>query len=211
MKIIVALDDINPERNIEIASKLKGKVEGFKINHLMWEHTNLIRSLAQELFIDCKLWDTPNTIKQVLEKIIKKGATMVTVSTFNNSVVFDECEKYKNDIKILGVTYLTSWSSQEQFDLYNVNVEDMWYNNINRARRCLSGIICSPLDIKTINEPELLKVCPGIGSNKGQTRTVTPLEAQELGADYLIIGRTITNSDDPINTINDIRRSICND
>ena len=87
----------------------------------------------------------------------------------------------------------------------------MWYNNINRARRCLSGIICSPLDIKTINEPELLKVCPGIGSNKGQTRTVTPLEAQELGADYLIIGRTITNSDDPINTINDIRRSICND
>ena len=209
-KIIVALDYNNPLDALEMAAQLRGLVDGFKINHMLWEQSEYLKDCG-ELFVDCKLWDTPNTIKQVLEKIIKKGATMVTVSTFNNSVVFDECEKYKNDIKILGVTYLTSWSSQEQFDLYNVNVEDMWYNNINRARRCLSGIICSPLDIKTINEPELLKVCPGIGSNKGQTRTVTPLEAQELGADYLIIGRTITNSDDPINTINDIRRSICND
>ena len=209
-KIIVALDYNNPLDALEMAAQLRGLVDGFKINHMLWEQSEYLKDCG-ELFVDCKLWDTPNTIKQVLEKIIKKGATMVTVSTFNNSVVFDECEKYKNDIKILGVTYLTSWSSQEQFDLYNVNVEDMWYNNINRARRCLSGIICSPLDIKNINEPELLKVCPGIGSNKGQTRTVTPLEAQELGADYLIIGRTITNSDDPINTINDIRRSICND
>ena len=209
-KIIVALDYNNPLDALEMAAQLRGLVDGFKINHMLWEQSEYLKDCG-ELFVDCKLWDTPNTIKQVLEKIIKKGATMVTVSTFNNSVVFDECEKYKNDIKILGVTYLTSWASQEQFDLYNVNVEDMWYNNINRARRCLSGIICSPLDIKTINEPELLKVCPGIGSNKGQTRTVTPLEAQELGADYLIIGRTITNSDDPINTINDIRRSICND
>ena len=209
-KIIVTLDYNNPLDALEMAAQLRGLVDGFKINHMLWEQSEYLKDCG-ELFVDCKLWDTPNTIKQVLEKIIKKGATMVTVSTFNNSVVFDECEKYKNDIKILGVTYLTSWSSQEQFDLYNVNVEDMWYNNINRARRCLSGIICSPLDIKTINEPELLKVCPGIGSNKGQTRTVTPLEAQELGADYLIIGRTITNSDDPINTINDIRRSICND
>ena len=209
-KIIVALDYNNPLDALEMAAQLRGLVDGFKINHMLWEQSEYLKDCG-ELFVDCKLWDTPNTIKQVLEKIIKKGATMVTVSTFNNSVVFDECEKYKNDIKILGVTYLTRWSSQEQFDLYNVNVEDMWYNNINRARRCLSGIICSPLDIKTINEPELLKVCPGIGSNKGQTRTVTPLEAQELGADYLIIGRTITNSDDPINTINDIRRSICND
>tara|TARA_R100000008_G_scaffold41962_1_gene24161 strand:- start:446 stop:1081 length:636 start_codon:yes stop_codon:yes gene_type:complete len=209
-KIIVALDYNNPLDALEMAAQLRGLVDGFKINHMLWEQSEYLKDCG-ELFVDCKLWDTPNTIKQVLEKIIKKGATMVTVSTFNNSTVFDECEKYKNDIKILGVTYLTSWSSQEQFDLYNVNIEDMWYNNINRARRCLSGIICSPLDIKNINEPELLKVCPGIGSNKGQTRTVTPLEAQELGADYLIIGRTITNSDDPINTINDIRRSISND
>ena len=209
-KIIVALDYNNPLDALEMAARLRGLVDGFKINHMLWEQSEYLKDCG-ELFVDCKLWDTPNTIKQVLEKIIKKGATMVTVSTFNNSSVFDECENYKDDIKILGVTYLTSWSSQEQFDLYNVNVEDMWYNNINRARRCLSGIICSPLDIKTINEPELLKVCPGIGSNKGQTRTVTPLEAQELGADYLVIGRTITNSDDPINTINDIRRSISND
>ena len=102
-KIIVALDYNNPLDALEMAAQLRGLVDGFKINHMLWEQSEYLKDCG-ELFVDCKLWDTPNTIKQVLEKIIKKGATMVTVSTFNNSVVFDECEKYKNDIKILGVT-----------------------------------------------------------------------------------------------------------
>ena len=118
-KIIVALDDINPERNIEVAQKLKGKVEGFKVNHLMWEHTNLLKNLAEELFIDCKLWDTPNTIKQVMQRIIDKGATMTTVSTLNSSSVFHELLDFNHKIKMLGVTYLTSWQSQELLQITN--------------------------------------------------------------------------------------------
>ena len=211
MKIIVALDDINPERNIEIASKLKGKVEGFKINHIMWEHTNLIRSLAQELFIDCKLWDTPNTIKQVMQRIVDKGATMTTVSTLNSSNVFHELLDFKDKIKLLGVTYLTSWQSKELFKITNQSAPVLWRENIDRVRPYgFAGMICSAMDLQTVNPlaPHMIKVCPGIGKNKGQIRTVSAKQATNLGADYIVVGRAITNADDPIEAVQEMKESI---
>jgi orotidine-5'-phosphate decarboxylase len=54
----------------------------------------------------------------------------------------------------------------------------------------------------------MLKVCPGIGTNSGQSRTTTPQQAQELGADYLVIGRTITQSKDPAKTLLQIKESL---
>ena len=54
----------------------------------------------------------------------------------------------------------------------------------------------------------MLRVCPGIGTNKGQVRTVTPKQAIELGADYLVIGRTITESADPVKTVMEIKESL---
>ncbi len=210
-KIIVALDDINPERNIEVAQKLKGKVEGFKVNHLMWEHTNLLKNLAEELFIDCKLWDTPNTIKQVMQRIIDKGATMTTVSTLNSSSVFHELLDLNHKIKMLGVTYLTSWQSQELLQITNQSAPVLWRENIDKIRPYgFAGLICSAMDLQTVKplSDEMIKVCPGIGQNKGQVRTVTPKQAVKLGADYLVVGRAITNSDNPVNTVEEIKDSI---
>ena len=71
-------------------------------------------------------------------------------------------------------------------------------------------MICSPKDLAVIKPyiQDMITVCPGIGSNKGQVRAVTAKEAIDLGADYLVIGRTITESDDPIRTIEQIRESI---
>ena len=214
MKIIVALDDINPERNIEIAGQLRGQVEGFKINHLMWEHTSLIRNLADELFIDFKLWDTPNTVKQVMQRIVDKGATMTTVCTLNNHAVFEELQEYKDKVKLLGVTYLTSWRGSDLLEIMQWlpgGNKVMWRENIDRVRPYgFAGMICSPKDLSTVNPlaPQMLKVCPGIGKNKGQVRTVTPRQAVDLGADYLVIGRAITNSDDPVKTVEEIRYSV---
>ena len=99
------------------------EVDGFKINHLLWEQSEILKSFADELFIDCKLWDTPNTVEQVLNRIIKKGATMTTISTHNNDAVFEVCEQYANDIKLLGVTYLTSWTSSEVLSITNINAK----------------------------------------------------------------------------------------
>ena len=210
-KIIVALDSPDYEKSIGIANVIKDEVDGFKINHLLWEQSEILKSFADELFIDCKLWDTPNTVEQVLNRIVKKGATMTTVSTHNNDAVFEACEQYANDIKLLGVTYLTSWTSWELISITNVNTKILWRSAIDKIKKHgFAGVICSPSDIETINPlaENMLKVCPGIGQNKGQVRTSTPLQAKQKGADYLIIGRTITESEDPLNTVKKIKESL---
>ena len=86
----------------------------------------------------------------------------------------------------------------------------MWRENITRVQKYgFSGMICSPTDLAIVKPlaQDMITVCPGIGSNKGQVRAVTPRQANNLGADYLVIGRTITESDDPIRTIREIREN----
>ncbi len=210
-KIIIALDSSDAEENITTAQQLKDQVDGFKINHLLLEHTSVIKSFADELFIDCKLWDTPNTVKKVMQRIVDLGATMTTVSTLNSLEVFEELQDFTNKIKLLGVTYLTSWSSEDLLGIVHQNAPLLWRENIARVRPYgFAGMICSPKDLQTVNPlaPHMIKVCPGIGTNSGQSRTTTPKQAQELGADYLVIGRTITQSKDPIKTLIEIKESL---
>ena len=220
-KIIVALDYTNPLDALEMCAKLRGVVDGFKINHALWSQSVYIKDYtdAGELFVDCKLWDTPNTVKTVLQKIVDKGATMTTVSTLNNLATFDAIEEFKDSLMICGVTYLTSWGGSDLLDILNYlpsGAKSLWRDNMQRAQSCMKGIVCSPLDLEKVAEAELelygthkyKKVCPGIGMNPGQNRTVTPMEAKAMGADYLIIGRTITNAVDPVFTAQDIKESL---
>ena len=214
-KIIVALDYTNPLDALEMAAKLRGHVDGFKTNHTLWSQSVYIKDYTEghELFIDCKLWDTPNTVKQVLQKIVDKGATMTTVSTLNSQSVFEEVSQFADKIKILGVTYLTSWNSDELKNITNQSGPLLWRENIDRIRPYgFTGLICSAKDLHTVNPlaPDFIKVCPGIGTNTGQIRTTTPEQAKELGADYIVIGRAVTESDDPVTTVTKIRESLSN-
>ena len=216
MKIIVALDYTNPLEALEMCAKLRDVADGFKINHALWSQSVYIKDYtsAGELFVDCKLWDTPNTVKQVVQKIVDKGATMTTICTHNNRAVFEEIQPFADQIKLLGVTYLTSWSGSDLLEIMSYlpgGVKVMWRENIDRIRPYnFSGLVCSPKDLDTVNPLSygMLKVCPGIGTNKGQVRTVTPRQAISMGADYLVIGRTITQSEDPVQALIDIKENI---
>ena len=215
-KIIVALDYTNPLDALEMAAKLRHHVDGFKTNHTLWSQSVYIKDYTEgkELFVDCKLWDTPNTVKQVVQKIVDKGATMTTICTHNNEAVFEELEQFSNQIKLLGVTYLTSWSGSDLLNILHYlpkGVDAMWRDNIERVQKhSFSGMICSPADLAIVKPlaQDMITVCPGIGSNKGQVRAVTAQEAYNMGADYLVIGRTITESDDPIRAIEQIKESM---
>ena len=215
-KIIVALDYENPLDALEMCAKLRDVVDGFKINHALWSQSVYIKDYTKdnELFVDCKLWDTPNTVKTVLQKIVDKGATMTTICTHNNEAVFEAIQPFADQTKLLGVTYLTSWSSKELKSITNQNGPLLWRNNIDRIRPYgFAGMICSPSDLATVNPlaKDMIKVCPGIqyeSENTGQSRTTTPTQAVELGADYLVIGRSITQAVDPIATANEIRKEL---
>ena len=194
--------------------QLEPHVDGFKINHTLLEHTSMFTNYEGELFVDLKLFDTPNTVCSVVEMILEKGGTMATINTFNNSEVFKCLHQYSEDIKLLGVTYLTSWSEKEQFEITREVKKNMWARHISRITKAgFAGIICSAqdiVDITTVNN-HLLRVCPGINfksSNSGQRRTTSPKCAQELGADYAVIGRSVTQSHHPVETIEHIKKTL---
>ena len=216
MSIIVALDYTNPLEALEMAAKLRDHVDGFKINHALWSQSVYIKDYtSKELFIDCKLWDTPNTIKTVVEKIIAKGASMTTISTFNTPEVFETLKQYNNDIRLLGVTSLTSWTPQEEYDIHHKSPYHIWDTHITKIKGNFAGIICPVPDLPIIDkidpDYDLVRVCPGIKYEtelKGQSRTATPKEAMELGADYVVIGRSITQASDPVERVKEIYDSL---
>jgi orotidine-5'-phosphate decarboxylase len=158
------------------------------------------------------LWDTPNSVCSIVEKILETPATMCTVSTLNNEEVFKELHQYSEDIKLLGVTYLTSWSSTEQFEIIREMPYDMWRRHLGRIRKYgFAGIVCSAHDIKDMKDDSILRICPGItfqSSNSGQSRTTSPRRAMDLGADYAVIGRSITKVKDPVELITEIKKSL---
>ena len=216
MSIIVALDYTNPLEALEMAAKLRDHVDGFKINHALWSQSVYIKDYtSKELFIDCKLWDTPNTIKTVVEKIIAKGASMTTISTLNSPEVFETLKQYNNDIRLLGVTSLTSWTQQEEYDIHHKSPYHIWETHITKIKDNFAGIICPVPDLPIIDkidpDYDLIRVCPGIKYEtelEGQARTGTPKEAQELGADYVVIGRSITQASDPVERVKEIYDSL---
>ena len=226
MKVILSLEK---KEHFLIAEKIQDYVDGYKINHIGFAHINYCRddqwarlnhfrlAPTKEIFFDFKLWDTPNTVSTVIERCIKDGATMATVSTFNNDAVYKELEQYKDDIKLLAVTYLTSWDSDEQYQICREMPDFMWRRHLGRImEHGFYGVICSARDIGMLSGADpnrkLKRVCPGIalpikrGVPSGQVRVSTPKEALDNGADYIVVGRMVTESSDPISVI----QNICN-
>jgi orotidine-5'-phosphate decarboxylase len=212
VKILVALDGMDFEKAFGMYVQLAPHCDGFKINHTLLEHSSMFTNYEGEVMVDLKLWDTPNSVCSVVEKILETPATMCTVSTLNNEEVFKELHQYSEDIKLLGVTYLTSWSSTEQFEIIREMPYDMWRRHLTRIRKYgFAGIVCSAHDISDIKDDSILRICPGItfqSSNSGQSRTTSPRRAMELGADYAVIGRSITKAKDPVEIITEIKKSL---
>jgi len=212
VKILVALDGMDFEKAFGMYVQLAPHCDGFKINHTLLEHSSMFTNYEGEVMVDLKLWDTPNSVCSIVEKILETPATMCTVSTLNNEEVFKELHQYSEDIKLLGVTYLTSWSSTEQFEIIREMPYDMWRRHLGRIRKYgFAGIVCSAHDIKDMKDDSILRICPGItfqSSNSGQSRTTSPRRAMDLGADYAVIGRSITKAKDPVELITEIKKSL---
>ena len=132
---------------------------------------------------------------------------MTTISTYNSAEVFDMLQEYHDKIKLLGITYPTSWTAQDQYEICREMPDQMWERAIRRIKG-FYGIVCSPHDIVDIKhndiDEDLKTICPGIGKNTGQNRVATVQEANELGADYVVMGRTITESENPIKTLKNL-------
>ena len=225
-KIIVALDLDNISKALRIVKELKKEVYAFKIGHEFFYNFGItgykkIYNISPKIFLDLKLHDIPNTVQKGLKAILKLKPIFTTIHISGG----DDMQKIsllKNNkkTKIIGVTILTSLDEKQTFKYYKEKkVEILVKKFANYAKKNnLSGLVCSPLEIKLVRKEvgkKMILVVPGIRPKKNslnkkddQKRTLSPKEAINLGANFLVIGRPIIESKNPLETIKEINRSI---
>ena len=175
----------------EIISRWQSEVWGFKLNHNLYPY---IGKNYNNIFCDYKLYDIPNTMCGVLDRLVDDGCEMVTVHMTNNKAAIESLSKYADKIKLLGVSVLTSWNFADIDKVFRSSVEDIYSRTIWLMEdNGFYGMICSAQDLQYLPKTELKKICPGIRHNTiadDQIRIATPQEAYDLGADYIVMGRS---------------------
>ena len=190
-KVILALDNYSVPMAEEIISRWQNEVWGFKLNHNLYPY---IGKNYNNIFCDYKLYDIPNTMCGVLDRLIDDGCEMVTVHMTNNKAAIESLSKYADKIKLLGVSVLTSWNFADIDKVFRSSVEDIYSRTIWLMEdNGFYGMICSAQDLQYLPKTELKKICPGIRHTTiadDQIRIATPQEAYDLGADYIVMGRS---------------------
>lgn len=205
-KVIVALDGISEKKALQIAKILKGRVWGFKVNDLLFEKGDIIRKLKKfgNVFADAKLYDIPSTVANSVRRLSASGADFITVHGRGGVGMMKAAKRNALRSKIFAVTVLTS---------HEENSKEVARLVRDALTAGVDGIVCSGHDLLSIRRipgsKSLLKIVPGIRpvwykKKDDQKRTITPKEAIELGADYLVIGRPILNARDPIRALVDM-------
>ena len=222
-KVIVALDSKNLSKIIKLVTILREDVYAFKIGYQFFFNFGLkgykkIYSICPKIFLDLKLHDIPNTVEKGLEALIKIKPLFTTIHISGGDNMMIGSTANKKNTMILGVSILTSLDGHQTKKFYNQkNISALVKKFAKVAKKNkLDGIVCSPREIKNIRKEvgkNFVIVTPGIRiSNKSksddQKRIETPEKAISFGANYLVIGRPITKSKDPLKTLKEINKSL---
>ncbi len=220
-RILVALDVDSRARALALANALRGSVAGYKIGKQLFtaEGPAVVRELAERgdrVFLDLKFHDIPNTVAGAVAAAVTTGAWMVNVHASGGSAMMRaaadsaRAAAEKAGVErplVIGVTVLTS---MDQAALAEIGTSRPVIEQVTHLARLakaagLDGVVASPQEIGAIREAcgsDFAIVTPGIrpadhAGKDDQARTLTPAEAVEAGATYLVIGRPITGAADP--------------
>lgn len=208
-RLIVALDRSSRDEILRLADDLHGVAGALKIGLQAFVANGpaLVRDLVgrgEKVFLDLKIHDIPNTAKNAVAEVASLGVTMTTVHAAGGEAMLRSSAR--DDLLVLGVTILTSLDADE---LRRVGFAGTAVENAVRlaqlSKRCgLRGVVASPEEIVAIREacgPDLIIVAPGVrpeGSAAGdQRRMKTPAAAIAAGADYIVVGRPVTDAPAP--------------
>jgi len=167
-----------------------------------------------EIFLDLKLHDIPNTVKKSIQGLTSLPINMLTIHTSGGKdMMMAAMEAVAgSQIKVFGVTALTSLNNDDTNQIFQRSTSEQVNAMLDLAEEAgIDGVVCSPLELELVSKRNLLSITPGIRlqeSNDDQKRVMTPKKAFDLGADYLVIGRPITQSDNVSEALNNIYESI---
>src|SRR5438067_469693 len=206
-KIIVALDVPTKKDALGLVEQLGGQISFFKIGLQLYtaEGPEIVRAVlasGANVFLDLKLHDIPNTVANAVASAGKVGAQMLTIHLSGGpEMIRAAVSAKKGKMSILGVTVLTSATQQtldeigigEQLDRHVLRLGNLG------ATAGIDGLVASPFEVSFLREQlgdKIKLIVPGVRpswSEPGdQKRFMTPRQALEAGADYLVIGRPIT-------------------
>ena len=218
--IIVAVDEKSLKKANELIDNLDPKKCMLKIGSVAFNSIGkeIIYSAADknfDIFLDLKLHDIPNTVKKSIEGISVLPISMLTIHTSGGiEMMMAAMEAVSGTkIKVIGVTTLTSLNDNDANDIFKRTTFDQVKKMLDLAELTgIDGVVCSPHELELVNKRKsLLSITPGIRINSlddDQKRIMTPKEAIDLGADYLVIGRPITASDNIGKSLEEIYLSI---
>ena len=220
--IIVAIDETSFIKASETLNNLDPrkcmvKIGSVSFNSIGQEIIYYAAEKGFDIFLDLKLHDIPNTVRKSIEGLKSLPVKMLTIHISGGKDMMKAAidAVTGTDIKIFGVTALTSLSNADTNEIFQRTTLEQVNAMLDLAESAgIDGVVCSPHELELISKREsLLSITPGIrlkDSNDDQKRVMTPKEAIDLGADYLVIGRPITQSDDILGTLEDIFNKIYN-
>ena len=218
--IIAALDVPTAEQALKFAQAVAPAVGAFKIGSELFtaagpDIVKRVRDTGASVFLDLKFHDIPNTVAKAVASAVRLDVQMLTLHTSGGSAMMRAAEEAaqqtalhsgRNAPLVLGVTVLTSHDSQS---LGEIGCETNVGRHVERLAQLavqsgLRGLVCSPLEIADLRQmlPERIQlVTPGIRTAAepadDQKRTLTPREAMDAGANWLVIGRPIYAAENP--------------
>jgi orotidine-5'-phosphate decarboxylase len=218
--IIAALDVPTTEQALKLAKEIAPVVGAFKIGGELFtsagpDIVRRVRDMGAAVFLDLKFHDIPNTVAKAVASATRLDVQMLTIHTSGGLEMMRAAEESaqqtalqsgRNAPLVLGVTVLTSMDGNA---LSEIGCEPNVGRHVERLANLavqagLRGLVCSPLEIAALRQilpGKIQLVTPGIrtGTEKAddQKRTLTPREAMDAGANWLVIGRPIYAAENP--------------
>jgi orotidine-5'-phosphate decarboxylase len=214
-RLIVALDAPSAASALALVDKLEGRCEWFKVGLELFSAVgpSIVEELTRRrhsIFLDLKFHDIPNTVAGAVRSAAGLGVRMMTVHTLGGPAMLEAARTALDGLtdppQLLAVTVLTSMDASQ---LDSVGLQALPAAQVERLARVglaagILGFVCSPQEVGTLRAltgPEGTLVIPGIrpaGAATGdQKRVATPAEALRQGASYLVVGRPITQAENP--------------
>ena len=218
--IIVAIDEINLKKASDILDNLDSekcmvKIGSVSFNSIGHDIISYAFKKGFDIFLDLKLHDIPNTVKKSIEGLVSLPIKMLTIHTSGGKEMMMAAMEAVSgtEIKVFGVTALTSLSNDDTNEIFQRTASAQVNVMLDLAESAgIDGVVCSPHELELVSKRKsLLTITPGIrlyDSNDDQKRVMTPKEAINHGADYLVIGRPITTSENISKALIEIYSSI---
>ena len=216
--VIIACDFNSKEQVMTFLDKFTGRKPFVKIGMELFyaEGPEIVRetkSRGHKIFLDLKLCDIPNTVKKSMNVLSRLDVDMCNLHAFGTKAMMEAAleglvrEDGTRPI-LIAVTQLTSTSEERMREdqLINEPLDKVVMHYAKCAADCgLDGVVCSPLEAGKVKETcgeKFLTVTPGVrfadGDVGDQVRITTPEKAKEIGSDYIVVGRPITQAEDPV-------------